>query len=80
MNFYSIFILVWLVSSYIPKISHLACLILKMAMNKTLKLGFGRRPQQNLEFFLNISSSLVSIKLHIKNQSPSLLNSEDGYE
>ena len=47
-----------------------------IALKKTLKLGFGRRPQ----FFLNISSSLVRIKLHTKNQPPNLLNYGDGYE
>ena len=49
-------------------------------MKKTLKSGFRRRPQKHFQFVLNISSSLVRIKLHTNNQSPSLLNSEDGYE
>ena len=75
-NFVSIFLLVWLESSYIPKISLLAFLFMDIALKKTLKLGFGRRPQ----FFLNISSSLVRIKLHTKNQPPNLLNYGDGYE
>ena len=48
-------------------------------MKKTLTLWFGRWPQQNLEIFLNISPNLVRIKLHTKNQPPSLLNSGDGY-
>ena len=72
-QFFSIFILVWFESSYIPKINHLACLIFDIYMKKTLKLGFGRRPQQNIQIFLNIVSSLVRIKLHTKNQPPSLI-------
>ena len=44
-------------------------------MKKTLKLGFGRQPQQNFQFFLHISSSLVGIKLHTENQPLRLLNS-----
>ena len=75
--FLSIFLL-WLESSFIPKISLLACLILEMAMKRTLKLGFGRWPQQHFQFFLIFL--LVKIKLHTKNQLPSLLNSEDVYE
>ena len=43
----SIFCLVRLKASYIPKIRLLACLIPKIAMKKTLKLGFGRLPQHN---------------------------------
>ena len=49
-------------------------------MKKTLKLGFGRRPQQHIQIFLNIFSNLDRIKLHTKNQYPSLLNSGDSYE
>ena len=39
-------------------------------MKKTLRLGFGRRPQHNFNLFLNMSSSKVKIKL----------NNEDSYE
>ena len=43
--FFSIFLLVMLESSYIQKISLLACIILEIAVKKTLKLRFVRRPQ-----------------------------------
>ena len=49
-------------------------------MKKTLKLGFGIQPQNNSNFVLNITSIWVNIKLHTKNESPSLLNSVDRYE
>ena len=39
-------------------------------MKKTLKLGFGRRPYNFLNFFLTISASQVNIKLCAKNQLP----------
>ena len=71
-NLFSIFILVWLEPSYMLKISLLACLILEMAMKKTLKSGFGRRPPHNSSFFLLIQSSLVRVNSHTKNQPPSL--------
>ena len=45
-----------------------------------IKLGFGRRPQNNSFFSLNTSSNWVNIQLHSENQPPSLLNSGDGYE
>ena len=48
-------------------------------MKKTLKLGIGRRSQQNLQFILHISSSLGRIKLHTENQPHSLFNSRDSY-
>ena len=73
---FSIILLIRLASNDTPKISFLACLILDVALKKTLKFGFGIRPQ----FFHNISSNLVRIKLHTKNQSPSLLNFGDCYE
>ena len=47
---------------------------------KTLKLGFGRRPQVNSNFVLAISSYYFNIKLHTKNQPPSLVNSGDNSE
>ena len=46
----------WLESSYIPIISLLACLILKMAMKKTFKSGFGRQHRHDSNCFLIISS------------------------
>ena len=49
-------------------------------MKKTLKLGFGRRPQQHIQIVINLFSSLVGIKLHTKNQPPNLVNSGDRYE
>ena len=49
-------------------------------MKKTLKLGFGIQPQNNSNFVLNITSIWVNIKLHTKNQPPSLLNSGVSYE
>ena len=49
-------------------------------MKKTLHLGFGRRPPNIWNFFLNMFSSWVKIKLHTKNQPPSLLNYRDSYE
>ena len=67
---HNFFLLIRLISSYIPKIIILACLILEIAMKKTLKLGFGRRPYNILNFFLHISSSYVKVKLHAKNQLP----------
>ena len=79
-SFFWIFPLVRLMISDILKLSLLACLILEIAMKKTLKLGFGRRPQQNFQFFLQISSCLVRIKLHTKNQPPSLLYFGYRYE
>ena len=45
---------------------------MERAMKKTLKLGFGRRPQVNSNFVVTISSIYVNIKLHTKNQPPSL--------
>jgi len=39
---------------FITKIRHLASLIMEIAMNKTLKLSFGRRPQNNSNVFLHI--------------------------
>ena len=68
--FHSTYLLIMLISSYIPKIIILACLILEIAMKKTLKLGFGRRPYNILNFFLHISSSQVKVKLHAENQLP----------
>ena len=50
-SFFSIFHLVRLILSDILKISLLACLILEIAMKKTLKLGFGRRPQDDSNCF-----------------------------
>ena len=41
---FSIFLLIRLISSYTPKISLLACLILEIAMKMTLKLVYERRP------------------------------------
>ena len=38
-----------------------------------------RQPQQHFQFSLNISSRLFRIKLHTKNQPPSLLNPGDSY-
>ena len=49
-------------------------------MKKTLKLGLGRQPQHISDFFLNIFSSLVNIKLHTENQPPNFLNFGDSYE
>ena len=49
-------------------------------MRKTLKLGFGRRTQENLNLKTNIFSSQVDIKLHTENEAPILLNSGDSYE
>ena len=49
-QFFSIFRLVWLESSYIPKISLLACLILEIPVKMTLTLEFGRRPQHTSNF------------------------------
>ena len=45
-------------------------------MKKTIKFVFGRRPQQNFNFFLIFFSSYVGVK----NKPPSMLNSGDGYE
>ena len=47
----SIYLLIGLISDYIPKITLIACLILEIGMKKTLKLGFGRRPLHNFIFF-----------------------------
>ena len=63
-TFSSVFLLVGLITSYLPKKSLLASLIVEIAIKKTLKLGFGKRPQHNFNFVLNIFSSLVNIKLH----------------
>ena len=49
-------------------------------MINTLKLRFGRRPQQIKQIFCDISSSLVRIKIHTENRPPSLLKSGDRYE
>ena len=49
-------------------------------MKKTLNLGFGRWLQRNFNFVLNISSSLVEIKLNTENQPPNLLSCGDSYE
>ena len=49
--FFSIFLLVRLKLNDIVKISLLACLILDIAMTKTLHLVFGRRPEDNSIFF-----------------------------
>ena len=49
-------------------------------MKKTLNLGFGRRPQQSSNLFLNIYSSKGKVRLHTKNQPPILPNSGDSYE
>ena len=51
-----------------------------MAMKKTLKSGFGRRPQQKLQVFSIFLLVWLESKLHTKKQSPSLLNFRDGYE
>ena len=48
---FSIFLLIRLISSYIMKISLLACLILEKAMKMTSQLVFGRRPQHNFNCF-----------------------------
>ena len=48
-----------LILSNILKSTFLACLILEIAMKKTLKLRFGRRPQDIYNFFLNISSGTL---------------------
>ena len=53
--------------SCIPKLSFVPSFILKIAMKKTLKLGFGRRPQTNYFFLLEFFSQ-VNIKLHTKHQ------------
>ena len=53
---------------------------MEIAMKKTLKLEFGRRPQVISNFVLNISASYVNIKLHTENQPTSFDNSGDGYE
>ena len=55
-NFFLIILLIRLISSYIPKIILLTFLILEIAMKKTLKLGFGRRPYNISNCVLNISS------------------------
>ena len=49
-------------------------------MKKTLTLGFERRPQFNSNFVQTIYSIYVNIKLHTKNQPPSLVNSGYSYE
>ena len=51
--FFSIFLLVRFKASCIPKISLQAWLIMEITMKKTLKLGFGRWPQDifNLQYF-----------------------------
>ena len=72
-NLFSILLLVWFESSYMLKISLLACLILQMAMKKTLKSEFERRPQHNSNFFLIISFSQVRVKSHTENQPPTLV-------
>ena len=69
-----IFLLVRLISSYIVKISLLACLVLEIAMEKTLKLVFGRRHYKFFNFFLNILSRYVSIKLQPKHFPNCFLN------
>ena len=51
-NFVLNIFLFMLISSYIPKISLLACLILKLAMKKTLKWVFWRRPYNISNVFL----------------------------
>ena len=43
--FVSLFFLVRLISTFIPKISLLSFLIMEIAMKKSLKSGFRRRPQ-----------------------------------
>ena len=48
-------------------------------MKKTLTLGFERRPQFNSNFVQTIYSIYVNIKLHTKNQPPSLVSGE-SYE
>ena len=47
---------------------------------ETLKLMIWKTTSTTFPIFLNISSSLVRIKLNNKNQPPSLLNSGDCYE
>ena len=54
--------------------------VLSVSFQKTLKSRFGRQTQQHFQFCLNIFSCLVRIKLHTKNQHPSLLNSGYRYE
>ena len=50
----------------------LTCLILEMAMKKTLKSGFGRQPPQHFQFVHTISFSYIRVKSHTNNQPPSL--------
>ena len=54
MSFFSIFRLIRVIPSIIPKISLPACLILDISMKKTIKLGFGRRPYNIFIFSLSI--------------------------
>ena len=77
--FFSIFFIVRLISSYIPKFSLLSCLILEIAMKKTLDSDL-EDDLKKFQFYLNIFSSQVNTKLHTENQSPSLLNSWDSCE
>ena len=53
---------------------------MEIAVKKTLKFGFGRRPQHNLYLFSEYFPSKVKIKLHTENQPPSLLNIGDSCE
>ena len=77
---FATFLLIRFISSYIPNVSLLACLILEIAIKKTLKWGFGRWPQHKSNLLHSIYSNKVNIKVLTENQPLSLLNSGDSYE
>ena len=77
---FSIILLVWLISSHILKISFLTWIILEIAMKMTLKLGFGRQPQDNSNFFLIFFLSRLISSWKPKINLSSLLNSWDSCE
>ena len=61
---FATFLLIRFISSYIPNVSLLACLILEIAMKKTLNLGFGRQPIHNY-YFLSIFHLIRLISIYI---------------
>ena len=56
--------------SCIPKNSLIAYLIMEIAVKKTLKLGFGRRPQNIFNFLLHFLFSYIKSKLHNNKKLP----------
>ena len=51
------------------------------SFEEDLKLGFGRQTHNFSNFFHNVSSIYgTRIKLHTKNQPPSMFSSGDSYE